>query len=92
MSAKMAAKVLGAIGRRRSTMTPPENPNCSACQHFYVTWDWPLARACRAYDFRSAEYPATVVQASTGQACMQFEARAHAPRGHSADEAWSPVD
>ena len=45
-----------------------------------------------SYDFRSAEYPATVVRTSTGQACMQFEARAHAARGQSADEAWNPVD
>jgi len=59
-------------------MRPPENPDCTACRHFFVTWETPHTRGCRAYEFRAAEYPAAVVRATTGEPCMQFEAR-HAP-------------
>ena len=50
-------------------------PDCSRCRHFYVTYDPSLPRGCRAYGFKSKEWPTRVVLESSGSHCKQFEER-----------------
>ena len=56
---------------------PPESknarPDCLHCVHYFVTWESDRPRGCRAYEFKSADLPSDVVQASSGDACQLFE-------------------
>ena len=58
-------------------MPPPasERPNCLACLHFYITYEPGLPYGCRALGFKSLQYPAMVVFASSGIHCQAFSAK-----------------
>lgn len=47
-------------------------PNCMACLHFYVTYEPAFPYGCRALGFKSAQYPAITVFASSGMHCQLF--------------------
>ena len=51
-----------------SVMTPEVTP-CLRCRHFQVTWEPDHPRACRAYGFKSRDYPSVVVERESGQPC-----------------------
>ncbi len=51
------------------------SPNCLACRHFYITYDPLRPYGCRAMGFKSREYPAQVVHASSGIHCQLFAAK-----------------
>lgn len=55
-----------------SSTAPPERPNCMACRHFYVTYEPAFPYGCRALGFKSAQYPAITVFASSGMHCQLF--------------------
>jgi len=57
-----------------TTETPP-GPNCRACLHFHITYDPAKPYGCRAMGFKSRQYPAQVVFASSGAACRAFQAK-----------------
>lgn len=48
-------------------------PACLRCRHFFVTWEQPCSKGCRAYGFKSERYPSVVVLESSGSECRQFE-------------------
>jgi hypothetical protein len=49
-----------------------ERPNCLACRHFYITYEPTHPYGCRALNFKSLQYPAVVVFASSGIHCQAF--------------------
>ncbi len=56
-----------------SDREPTERPSCLRCVHFYVDWQPPSRRGCRAYAFLSEDYPSQVVLDSSGEPCKLFE-------------------
>lgn len=60
-------------------MSAAKNPSCVHCSHFFVTWTNDFPRGCRAYGFRSPEYPSIVVLRESGIACQLFEPRPMEP-------------
>ncbi|MFA6464598.1 MAG: uracil-DNA glycosylase [Desulfurivibrionaceae bacterium] len=52
-----------------------ERPNCLACRHFYITYEPAHPYGCRALEFKSLQYPAIVVFASSGIHCQLFSAK-----------------
>ncbi|MGV1099759.1 uracil-DNA glycosylase [Thiovibrio sp. JS02] len=50
-------------------------PNCLACLHFFITYEPAHPYGCRAMGFKSREYPAKVVFASSGIHCQLFSAK-----------------
>ncbi len=56
-------------------MAASERPNCMQCRHFFITWLGDFPRGCRAYRFRSPEYPSIVVLRESGLGCQLFERR-----------------
>lgn len=49
------------------------SPPCVRCRHFFVTWEQPRSKGCRAYGFKSERYPSLVVLEASGSECRQFE-------------------
>jgi len=49
-----------------------DQPNCLACRHFYITYEAGLPYGCKALGFKSRQYPAQVVFASSGMICQAF--------------------
>ena len=71
-----------------------EGPNCTSCQHFYVTWEADRPRGCRAYGFKSANWPSQVVLNESGRPCQLHEVRkppqgAQDPRRPPQDGTWA---
>lgn len=56
-----------------------QRPDCLHCKHYVVTWESDQPRGCRAYEFKTAEMPSDVVQASSGEPCQLFEAKKSGP-------------
>lgn len=54
-------------------MPETERIDCLKCRHFYVTWDPQFPKGCRAFGFKTSQYPSQTVFASSGQPCMNFE-------------------
>lgn len=53
-------------------------PACSACRHFYVTWDPGRPYGCRALNFKSRITPILIVRRTTpGMNCQWFRLQAH---------------
>ena len=52
-----------------------DEPQCVVCRHFYVTWNAPRPKGCRAYGFESGAYPSVVVRRESGEPCKLFEAK-----------------
>ncbi|GIQ67916.1 uracil-DNA glycosylase [Xylanibacillus composti] len=49
-----------------------ERPNCTYCAYYYVTWDARFPRGCKAYGFKSREWPTAAVLRASGQPCLQY--------------------
>jgi hypothetical protein len=49
-----------------------ERPNCLGCLHFYITHEPAHPYGCKALGFKSLQYPAMVVFASSGIHCQAF--------------------
>ena len=49
-----------------------ERPNCHGCVHFYITHEPAFPYGCKALTFKSAQYPALTVFASSGMPCQLF--------------------
>ncbi|SFL10665.1 hypothetical protein SAMN03159341_103237 [Paenibacillus sp. 1_12] len=49
--------------------------NCIKCVHYYVTWDPAFPRGCKAFGFKTAEMPSTLVKRSSGHPCLKFESK-----------------
>lgn len=47
-------------------------PRCRDCRHYYITFVPNMPYGCRKLEFQSAQEPARVVLASSGQACLYF--------------------
>ena len=59
---------------RVSIVAMPASPQpCVRCRHFFVTWEQPRSKGCRAYAFKSERYPSVVVLETSGSECRQFE-------------------
>lgn len=56
-------------------------PNCLACRHFYITYEPEFPYGCKALNFKSRQYPAIVVLASSGIRCQAFAAKKTAKPG-----------
>jgi hypothetical protein len=52
-----------------------ERPNCLNCLHFYITHEPQHPYGCKALGFKSLQYPAVVVFASSGIHCQAFAAK-----------------
>jgi hypothetical protein len=48
-------------------------PNCTACKHYYVTYETGRPYGCRAMGFKSKVSPAKVVYETSGMVCQLFE-------------------
>jgi hypothetical protein len=59
-----------------------ERPDCLHCRHYFVTWENDKPRGCRAYEFKSPEWPSQVVLESSGDDCQLFE-RTRESRGRT---------
>lgn len=53
-------------------MTAPNQVNCMACRHFYITYEPSHPYGCRALGFKSKELPCRVVYVSSGMECQSF--------------------
>ena len=49
--------------------------NCFKCKHLEITWDKRFPKACKLFNFKSAQMPSAVVFNSTGSVCAGFEAK-----------------
>lgn len=49
-----------------------ENPKCTNCQHYYITWDKNFPYGCKAMGFKSFKAPNAVVRESSGQQCLGY--------------------
>jgi hypothetical protein len=49
-----------------------EKINCRTCKYFYVTWDRNFPNGCKAYGFKSQEFPSVFVYKSSGSACKGY--------------------
>lgn len=47
--------------------------NCTACRHFYITWDTAFPYGCRALGFKSRTIPAHEVRTASDLACQFFK-------------------
>lgn len=47
--------------------------NCRKCQYYFVTWEAGQPHGCKAYGFKSAQIPSTVVLRSSGSSCSLFK-------------------
>lgn len=47
--------------------------NCFQCQHYYVTWNKMSPHGCKAFGFKSREFPSTAVYKSSGSDCLMFK-------------------
>lgn len=54
-------------------------PNCLGCLHFYITHEPAFPYGCRALGFKSAQYPASTVFASSGIHCQLFARKTARP-------------
>ena len=45
---------------------------CRDCRHYYITFVPNMPYGCRSLGFQSAQEPARVVFASSGQPCLNF--------------------
>ncbi len=54
-------------------MARAERPTCVHCKFFYVTWEAPSPRGCRAFGFKSEQYPSSVVYEVSGAECRLYE-------------------
>ncbi len=45
---------------------------CQKCKYYYVTWEQNKPHGCKAYGFKSATIPSTVVKQSSGIACSFY--------------------
>jgi hypothetical protein len=50
-------------------------PNCTKCEHYYITWDRNYPCGCRAMSFKSRELPSAAVRENSGMDCLQFKIR-----------------
>ena len=48
---------------------------CTACAHYFISHDVAFPDGCRALDFKSGRLPMLDVQASSGRACLYFQAK-----------------
>jgi hypothetical protein len=51
------------------------SPNCTRCEHYYITWDQKFPYGCRAMGFKSKEMPSIAVLNNSGMDCLQFKAK-----------------
>lgn len=49
--------------------------NCLKCIHYYVTWEKDYPRGCRALNFKTRYFPASVVSNSSGMPCLYYKER-----------------
>ncbi|MDQ7001416.1 MAG: hypothetical protein Q9N02_01845 [Ghiorsea sp.] len=52
--------------------SPPTQPICRQCKHYFITWDAKLPYGCRAFAFKSRRMPSLEVLRSSGKPCIQF--------------------
>ena len=62
-------------------MTDEISLDCARCRHFYVTWDARRPRGCRAYGFKSKQWPTQIVERMSGNPCELFELKQLRQRG-----------
>ncbi|MEK6557436.1 MAG: uracil-DNA glycosylase [Candidatus Margulisiibacteriota bacterium] len=46
---------------------------CTACRHFYITWDATFPYGCRALGFKSKHVPYHEVRTASDLACQFFK-------------------
>jgi len=46
--------------------------NCVQCSYYFVTWQPKQPHGCKAYGFKSKNYPSQVVKQSSGMQCNYF--------------------
>ena len=49
-----------------------EEPHCSKCRYYHITWEKTRPRGCQAYGFATPRLPSQVVQETTGKKCLAF--------------------
>lgn len=60
------------------TESPKERRPCRRCRYFFITHEPGFPYGCRAMGFKSARYPAAVVQQASGLACQRYSPRKEA--------------
>ena len=46
--------------------------NCMKCEHFYITWEPKMPRACRVFGFKGVSMPSVAVFNVTRSKCPSF--------------------
>ncbi|MBN2618892.1 MAG: hypothetical protein JXR64_11335 [Spirochaetales bacterium] len=52
-----------------------KQPNCSKCEHFYITLDERFPRACKVFNIKTYSFPSVDVRRLTGYNCPVFKER-----------------
>ncbi|MEA1914863.1 MAG: uracil-DNA glycosylase [Campylobacterota bacterium] len=45
---------------------------CQKCKFYFVTWEQGKPHGCKAYGFKSAQIPSSVVKQSSGMQCGYY--------------------
>jgi len=54
---------------------PTQQPKCTQCVHYFITYDPRFPYGCRAMNFKSRTLPQNEVEAASGMPCQMFQAR-----------------
>jgi len=65
-----------------------DQPQCSSCRAYQMTWEPEKPHACRAFGFKSAALPSRVVEESSGSPCSYFEPKPKPPVTRSEAPLW----
>jgi len=57
---------------KESGTSRPGYINCVKCEHFYITWQPRMPRACRVFGFKGPLMPSLTVFTVTGKKCPAF--------------------
>lgn len=49
--------------------------NCFQCEYYFVTWEKHLPHGCKAFGFKSREFPSTAVFNSSQRNCLLFRSK-----------------
>ncbi|HXH30248.1 MAG TPA: hypothetical protein VNJ01_05495 [Bacteriovoracaceae bacterium] len=62
------------------------NPSCSACRHYFITWDAKTPNGCRRFGIKCKDSPSKIISSAGLGECQGFEAKKKAePKSEGLD-------
>ncbi|GHV08773.1 hypothetical protein AGMMS50229_17720 [Campylobacterota bacterium] len=59
--------------------------DCRKCRHFFVTWERSFPYGCKFFGFKGKNLPSTMVLASSGAPCEQYQPKAPTENGENSE-------